>query len=231
MDIAETGAPSVEPYKDRSAGLVIFGILTILAGCLAGLLVLLMVAGQRMVAHNGGMVRTVVQPAWMMVYNVIFYGVAVVALVWLGIGSIMARRWARALLLIFSWCALVMGVFMTGVLALVMPRMMANVASSGPAGQHPLPPGAMQGAMCVSVAIIAFLFILIPLVGVIFYGSGNVKATCEARDPVRRWTDACPLPVLAVSIWATCSAPLFLIMICTGYKVMPFFGLLLTGIP
>jgi tellurite resistance protein TehA-like permease len=31
------------PYKDRSDGLVVFGILTILLGCLAGLLVLLIV--------------------------------------------------------------------------------------------------------------------------------------------------------------------------------------------
>jgi len=30
------------PYKDRSAGLIVFGILTILLGCVAGLFVLLM---------------------------------------------------------------------------------------------------------------------------------------------------------------------------------------------
>ena len=37
-------------YKDRSTGLVIFGILTLLLGCLAGLFVPLMLFGQMMAA-------------------------------------------------------------------------------------------------------------------------------------------------------------------------------------
>ena len=38
-------------YKDRSVGLIIFGILTILAGCLVGLLLPLMIFGQTMAAR------------------------------------------------------------------------------------------------------------------------------------------------------------------------------------
>ena len=37
-------------YKDRSTGLIIFGILTLLLGCLAGLFVPLMLFGQMMAA-------------------------------------------------------------------------------------------------------------------------------------------------------------------------------------
>jgi hypothetical protein len=40
------------PYKDRSTGLTIFGILTILLGCLAGLLVLLMLAQVMVIKHT-----------------------------------------------------------------------------------------------------------------------------------------------------------------------------------
>ncbi len=38
--------PLATPYKDRSVGLTIFGILTILLGCLAGLFIPLMLFGQ-----------------------------------------------------------------------------------------------------------------------------------------------------------------------------------------
>ena len=70
------------PYKDRSAGLIVFGILTILLGCLAGLLVLLMLVGQAASARTTGAPATLstILPA------VFIYGVLAVALVWLGIG-------------------------------------------------------------------------------------------------------------------------------------------------
>jgi hypothetical protein len=92
----ETTAPT---YKDRSTGLMIFGILTLLLGGLCGLFILLMLAGQASLARMNPAQANVaaILPA------VAIYGVLAVALIWLGIGSIQARRWARALLLIFSW--------------------------------------------------------------------------------------------------------------------------------
>ena len=58
-----------------------------------------------------------------------------------------------------------------------------------------------------------------------------MKATCEARDPVLRWTDACPLPVLALCLWLAVSVPMMLLMPVMGHAVMPFFGMFLTGLP
>ena len=51
------------------------------------------------------------------------------------------------------------------------------------------------------------------------------------RNPVTSWTDACPLPVLALSLWLFISAPMMLMMpfICRG--VAPFFGMFLSGLP
>jgi hypothetical protein len=53
-----------------------------------------------------------------------------------------------------------------------------------------------------------------------------VKATCESIDTTRRWTDNCPLPVLAVAflltLWA-CSMPM------AGVYGMPFFGHVFRG--
>src|SRR5258708_5911886 len=92
----ETGAM---PYKDRSVGLTIFGSLTILMGCLAALMILFMMIGMAAATPT----QNISTPASTMLPVTFVYGTLAVSLVWLGIGSIMARRWARALLLIWSW--------------------------------------------------------------------------------------------------------------------------------
>ena len=111
------------PYKDRSAGLIVFGILTILLGCLAGLLVPLMLFGQAASAKA----TSAAAPFSTILPVLSIYGILAVALVWLGIGSIMARRWARALLLIFSWTWLIMGLIVVIFLAFFIPRLLANM--------------------------------------------------------------------------------------------------------
>lgn len=143
MDDQHSESPSIEsspvPYKDRSTGLIIFGILTILLGALAGLMVLLMLLGQAMTprTENG-------QPPFSQILFVVaLYGALAIALIWLGIGSIMARRWARALLLIFSWSWLIMGIFVLILMAILMPRVLsqANVVSSNGTTSHEVPIG------------------------------------------------------------------------------------------
>ncbi|MGP8202112.1 MAG: hypothetical protein ACLQU4_21705 [Limisphaerales bacterium] len=75
------------------------------------------------------------------------------------------------------------------------------------------------------------LFVILPAVWTFFYNSRHVKATCEVRDPIMRWTDTCPLPVLAICLWSLVSVPMMLIMPIVGHGVMPFFGIFLSGIP
>ncbi len=91
-------------YKNRSTGLIIFGILTLLLGGLCALFIPLMLFGQTMAAKapNAPPPNTA-----MLLPGLAMYGGLAVALIWLGIGSIKARRWARALLLIFSWTWLI----------------------------------------------------------------------------------------------------------------------------
>ncbi len=214
------------PYKDRSAGLIIFGILTILLGCLAGLFVLLMLVGQAASARTTGASApfSTILPA------IFIYCALAVALVWLGIGSIMARRWARALLLIFSWSWLGMGLFVVAILAFLMPKILSG-ASSG-SDPHPgLPASAIVGVMVGMFLVFGVLLVILPVVWTFFYNSRHVKATCETRDPARRWTDACPLPVLGLCLWLLFSVPMMLIMPLAGHCVMPFFGMFLTGLP
>ena len=220
--------PPAEAYKDRLLGLMIFGCLTIGMGCLCGLFVPLMLFGQMMSAKTTG------EPAnFATILPATFiYGILAVALIWLGIGSMMARRWARALLLIFSWSWLVMGVLTLGFMGFLMPKIFANLPNTGgTAGQPQLPPGALTVMMAVMFLAWGVIFIILPAVWTFFYGSRHVKATCEARDQVPRWTDACPLPVLGVSTWLWFSAASLLLMAIGCNGVMPFFGMFLSGWP
>jgi hypothetical protein len=68
-------------------------------------------------------------------------------------------------------------------------------------------------------------------VWIFFYGSRHVKATCDARDPVPCWTDACPLPVLAMSLWLWFAVPMLALIPVAYHGVAPFFGSFLTGAP
>jgi apolipoprotein N-acyltransferase len=71
-------------------------------------------------------------------------------------------------------------------------------------------------------------YLIIPAAFVFFYGSKNVKATCEFRDSQVRWTDKCPLPVLAVSfIFGLWAVSMLLAGLC-GWLI-PFFGSILSG--
>ncbi len=58
-----------------------------------------------------------------MILCVLFYVLLATWFIWMGIGSILTRRWARALLLIFSWFWLICGATGMAFLLLIMPGM------------------------------------------------------------------------------------------------------------
>ena len=219
--------PTALTHKDRSTGLILFGVMTVLLGCLAGMFVPLMLFGQAAAAKA---TQTPTNLATILP-GISVYGVLAVALIWLGIGSIQARRWARALLLIFSWSWLVMGIFMMIAMAFFMPKVMANLSASGTPGHPAMPQAAITGMIVGMLLFLGVFFVLCPAVWTFFYNSRHVKATCEMRDPVTRWTDACPLPVLGLCLWLLFSVPMMLLMPLVGRGVMPFFGQFLSGVP
>ena len=210
-------------FKDRRAGLIVFGILAIFIGCICALFVPLMFLGQALSARTTGEP----QDYRMVLPGAMSYAVMGVGFVWLGIGSIMARRWARALLLVLAWMWLLLGIFTIGIVAAFLPGM---IAASAPDAQSM--PAAV--AMVITLFVLAFtavVLVIVPGAFILFYRSRHVKATCEARDPMPRWTDACPLPVLALSL-ALAFTPLSLVTMLVGFNsVVPFFGHLLTGAP
>lgn len=115
--------PTPPAYKNRSCGLIVFGVLNILLGALSGLMVPVMLLGQAINARNPN-----APPASlaMLLPGLLIYAGLAVALIWLGIGSIKVRRWARALLLIFAWSWLVIGVITMAVMIVVFPKMVAT---------------------------------------------------------------------------------------------------------
>ena len=213
--------PAAPAFKDRHAGLVVFGILELLLGCLCALLCPLMLLAASMSGQGGGM------PPGMMIQNVVFYGLLAVAFIWLGIGSILSRRWARALLLIVSWSWLVVGVLTLAFMGVLLPELLSTMFAQNPG----MPEAAKVIVFVLPLAMAGVFFIVVPGLMVLFYRSKQVKATCEARDPQARWTDACPLPVLAVSLWLGFGAMSLLLMAAAYHGVMPFFGRFISGWP
>ena len=215
-----------EAYYDRSTGLMVFGVMTILLGALAALLAVITLAGMA-VASTLPNAQQQVSLATVIPGTLLYVGLAV-ALTWLGIGSFQARRWARALLLIFSWTWLLGGLIDIVVLAFVMPRVMANLPTPAGAAQ-PVPQGTLFIIMIITILMTGFFMVVLPGIWLFFYSSRHVKLTCEWRDPVVRWTDLCPLPVLALCLWLGFSAFMMLTMNAMPYLAAPFFGMFVSG--
>jgi hypothetical protein len=161
----------------------------------------------------------------MMVPSVLFYVVLAIWFIWMGVGSIKARRWARALILVSSSVWLICGICGLIFMFLFIPGMYDQMAKN-----TQMPQSAVLIMKFTMIGFMTVFYVVIPAALVLFYKSKNVKATCEFRDPQVRWTDKCPLPVLAISflfgLWA--ASALF-----TGFYrgTIPFFGFILSGIP
>ena len=209
-------------FKDRSVGLVVFGSVEILIGCLCALVAPMMVL-VAFVPQPGG------PPAGlqMMLPAVTIYVMAAVFFIWIGIGSILARRWARAVMLVCSWMWLICGVFTMIVGVFMMPSMFDHMFDQMPPGQQ-MPPKAPLVPLIFAGGFMGCIYFLLPLAFVLFYRSKHVWATCRFKDPKTRWTDRCPLPVLALVIFFAYG--LFSLVWMPFYNfTVPCFGVILDG--
>jgi len=214
----------VPAFKDRKVGLIIFGILHIISGCLCALMVAMMVL-VAIISSAGQNAFGEFPNIRMMIPGTMVYVVLGTWFIWMGIGVIMARRWARALMLVSSWIWLISGTFGLVFILLLMPNMYDQMGED-----DQMPKEFVTIFKFVMIAFMAFIYVVVPAVLVLFYGSKNVKVTCNNRDPQQRWTDKCPLPVLAVSMIFAGWAASLLLMGCYNWAI-PFFGTILTGLP
>ena len=149
------------------------------------------------------------------------------AFLWLGIGSIRARRWAWALTVVMSWLWLILGVL--SFLSFLFMSNSIMTASIEQQGQVKLPPEAILMMQVISGIMTFGIYVLLPAAFLIFYQRKSVLMTCQRKDPQIRWTDRCPLPVLAISIILAFSAlSIFLTIFIYGGTV-PIFGHLISG--
>jgi len=200
--------------KDRSAGLILFGALQILLGLCAVCVVLGMAAAAEM--QSRGAVPPMPQAS--VVSNIVIYAGLAAYFFAVGIGSIRKRRWARALSLVVSAIWLAIGLVAIAAVTTMLPHLMPI-----------FPPSQTTLMVTLLYVVLGIIYLLIPLILVLFYRSPHVKATCESHDPVTRWTDRVPLPILAVVIGMAFAA--LSVVISLSYGIVPLFGVILTGAP
>lgn len=222
--VNEPSPPPSPAYRDRTGLLIFFGCIQAALGVLCFLMAALMIGLQFFVS---AMEDEALQQMQSTVGPAIIYGLGGVCLVWLGVGSMMARRWARALNLTLSSMMLAIGAISLVSMVIVFLAGDLNLQLEG---QEEVPPGFMIGVFVVMFIVMFGIYIAIPGAFVLVYRSPHVKATCEHKDPKIRWTDKCPLPVLAVSLFCGIGAVSFFSMIF-WMNVFPFFGTVLVGLP
>jgi hypothetical protein len=211
---ARDGADSPLEIRDRSLGLVVFGVTEILIGVCCVLLVPLSLAAALLVG-------TADIPAT--VSAMFLYTVVAAVFTWLGVGSIRARRWACELTLSLSWIWLVTGICSIAAAVLLVPAMLRGMAAGSD-----LPTNFVLVVSLVVFGVIGFLYVLLPGAFVLFYRSPHVTATCRIRDPQPQWTDDLPPRLLTlVIVWALAAVSV-LVMPAYGF-VVPFFGVVLNG--
>lgn len=216
-------------YHDRRGGLLASGIILILSGGLVALVIPLVLLGAVMTRKATGSAM----PVGSYFLSIITYSFLAVLLVTLGIGSIQVRRWARALVLIVSSVWLAGGILVTVLITAILPAsfMMGVRQSASMNPNAPSPPAALIAVILTFIIVLFAVFLIVlPLALVLFYPTNNVAETFHHRDPQQRWTDRCPLPVLAISLLFACASPYYLFMTFTT-PLFPFFGRYLTGVP
>jgi hypothetical protein len=155
--------------------LVVFGILTVLGGLLSLLMMALMLTSLFLAKDKA----TDLPPNAMVFLVILVYGGLAVVLVWLGIGSILTRRWARALLLLLSWTILVFAIVGLISLALMAPAISASMQQAAAKNGTAVTPGTQMAMLVIILGIFALFLLGLPLIWIWFYGSRNVRLTCE----------------------------------------------------
>jgi len=211
------------PYKDRTVGLILFGILEIGIALLCllvfGLMLVAVAASSAVPAPAGAAMggRSLFAAA-------VFYLLIAGVFGTLGVGTLRGRRWARTLMLVLSWLWLLCGLLGAGSMFFFLPKLLAGLPSGGASDES----AKMFVSGCMMVGL-GLLYVVLPTLFVLFYRGPNVRATFEAKDPNVPWTDRTPAPVLAVSLMLGYGAVGSLAGLAFG--AIPFFGTLLTGAP
>ena len=236
------------PFKDRRLSLKVMGVLLILLGFLTGCLSIMapigMVAATMLQPPPGiapgaapGTAPAPVlrpQPATptdldyrTLVFALCVYLLATLVFVWSGIGALRLQRWVRPVMLVVGWTWLVSGAAGIVYWLVGTPSMQEVVATTVPPGSPQPPPAAYKAMAWGMGTFMSLIMVVLPALIVWVFARKGVRQTLELFDPRTRWTDSCPAPALAVSVWLALAA-LMCVLYCT-YAVLPLFGFVVTG--
>ncbi|HYH00072.1 MAG TPA: hypothetical protein VD837_13135 [Terriglobales bacterium] len=215
--VVDVAAPHL---PDRRGWLIAFGILEILiAFALLGMIGLMLLG-----VLMAGRLPNQPPPSFrMMLQSVSIYALGCVFFVVMGIGSLQARRWARSLMVAVSWLWLLAGTVGTLIAAYIMPGVMKAAPGT------PAPQGVIIVMVVVMLVFMSVALIALPLISLLFYRSAAVKATCERLDPVPRWTDRIPLPVLVLVVMLAYGSITFAVM-AFSMPMIGVFGQFVSGV-
>jgi hypothetical protein len=217
----DNAIPVQSAYKSRRGSLITAGVLEIIIGVFCLLFAALTVLSMFISSKTGEAVAGPSADA--AIAGGLFYLGAAIFFTWLGIGSVMCKRWARALMLVVSWIWLIMGLVGLAFWLVNLPRFAESMCLHG----EPPPSSVMTIITVVSTVFMSLFYVVLPFIFLLLYRGENVRLTCEALDPHPRWTDRSPLPVLAVSVLLVQGAVGFVTAI--GYAAIPLCGIMVKG--
>lgn len=211
-------------FKDRSSGLKAFGVVLIVIGGFNLLLIPLVLLGSIM-RRTMDAGQSAGYWIFSLLANLLTYLFLGGIFLGIGIGSIRLKRWVRPVLLSIGWVWLLLGLMVTAMIFFVMPKMMGTFMLSEVSD-----PSLIVGIVIMVSGAMSILFmVLLPALLIWFYSQSSVKQTLEAKDPGPAWTDACPPPVLALSLFYGVSAVLTLLASFLGVSFI--WGSIITGLP
>ena len=194
--------------RDRRAGLIAFGIVSILIGALAGFFAALTSFAVMMV-----LTHSTKTPLWPFFAAPFINAAAATLFIWTGIASIRCKRWARPVAISFGWPALI-----GGVMGLAGCLLLRKEVPPPPRGLNPT---------TVMAALFTCFGILIPAAFLWFYSTPAVRKTLAAYDPAPSWTQRPPLAVFAGSVNLVFGGLITLSL--ASFGAAPFFGQYLQG--
>lgn len=204
-----------------------FGLLSVVVGAFATCFAVLtpIVALAPGVAWQAGVPQT--DPRGVVIATLFYAGLAAL-FVALGVGSLRARRWVRPIALVVSWIWLGCGVLGLVTWLILLPTFPSAMRAARPA-DAPIPDDVMTAVTLVASLFLLVVYVALPSLFVWFYHDRDVRLTLERTDPLPRWTDRCPLPVLGLSLALLAAAAAALTPL--SYGAVPALGGILTGAP
>ncbi len=214
-------SPGGEHFRDRSHWLRAVGLVEILFGALCFLCGLLFWFFTPFFRQNPATAEFA--RGGMLALNVLAFVAAAVLFVWLGIGTMRARRWSRDLMLVAAWVWLIVGACALIFAFLALPDRIREMSGVTPGS------GEIVVVMATLGVVLGLPYLVLPGLLVLFYSGKNVRATFANRDPSPRWTGKCPLSVLTLcQILACCAfaSPFSAVYI----DALPVGGLVVSGV-